>query len=207
MFSLFPKQPVFFDLFDQTMVIQKEMVDLFSEFSSKFSDFENYAKRAKEIEKKGDHKAHEVIGLLNKTFITPFDREDIYDLAHELDNIIDLIENVIHNIHLYNVKEALPALPKFALLMQQASQNLQELMKCLREQKHTQKLADLKIKIHSLEDDGDELFANSLSELFTNDHDAIHVIKVKDILQGLENVMDHYQAVSNIIEGIVVKSS
>ncbi len=207
MFSLFPKQPDFFNLFDEIVSIQSEMVELFLRFSGRFEDFQSFAEKAKEIEKRGDKKTHEVINLLNGSFITPFDREDIYNLAHELDDIIDLIENVMHNCQLYGVKQKISSMPEFAGLMQKATKALSEMMVCLRKQKNSTALSEQKILIHDLEDQGDELFAKSISELFAKEQNVVELIKVKDILVNMENVMDHFQKVSDIIEGIVVKSS
>ena len=100
-----PKQNIFFALFKQLSDYLEEMTLLFKEFTTCFKDFEKYSQKAKEIEHQADTKIHEIVDKLNKTFITPFDREDIYLLAHEMDNIIDLIENVIHNIELYQIRE------------------------------------------------------------------------------------------------------
>lgn len=79
-------------------------------FSADFKDFEAYTKKAKDIEHQADQKTHEIADTLNKTFITPFDREDIYLLASELDDIVDLIENVIQDVYLFNIKNKIPAL-------------------------------------------------------------------------------------------------
>src|SRR5438128_1860436 len=96
-----PKQSVFFDDLNQLNRHLQSIVRLFADFAQNFNSFETYAQKAKAIEHDGDAKTHEIIDKLNKTFITPIDREDIYLLSHQLDDIIDLVENVIHNIKLY----------------------------------------------------------------------------------------------------------
>jgi len=203
----FPRQDDFFLLFAELNTIQEEMVTLLLELAKKFANTEDYAKRAKEIEHKGDEKTHAIIEKLNKTFITPFDREDIYELTHELDDIIDLIENLIREFHLYHIKDKPVALDEFVPLISLASQNLNKMLVCLKAQKHTPELENVKIKIHDLEDEGDAIYEKSIFQLFQSETDPITLIKQKEILEKLENVMDKYQRVSDIIESLVVKSS
>ena len=202
-----PKKVVFFDLLKDVSADLKEIAALFGEFARDFRDIEKYAHKAKEIERKADLKTHEVINRLNKTFITPFDREDIYLLAHELDDIIDLIENVMHNIKLYQITRKIAAIDEFAPLIFEAADYLQKLLECLQKQKYTQEFLNIKIKIHELEDKGDETFRKGIGSLFQEEKDPIFILKLKDILESLEDVMDKYQHVSDIIEGIIVKSS
>ncbi len=183
------------------------MVVVFSELIANFNDFETYLRKAKEIEKNADFKTHDIIEKLNKTFITPFDREDIYLLAHEFDDIVDLFEIVIRNINIYKVTRKLEAFDKFVPLMQEAAGTFEELFECLKGQKYTEKLIELKIKIHDLEDQGDNVFNEAIGRLFESGEDALYIIKLKDLLEGMENIMDKFQKVADIIEGIVVKSS
>ena len=181
----FPRQDDFFLLFAELNTIQEEMVTLLLELAKKFANTEDYAKRAKEIEHKGDEKTHAIIEKLNKTFITPFDREDIYELTHELDDIIDLIENLIREFHLYHIKDKPVALDEFVPLISLASQNLNKLLVCLKAQKHTPELENVKIKIHDLEDEGDAIYEKSIFQLFQSETDPITLIKQKEILEKL----------------------
>lgn len=203
----FPKQVIFFDLLKDMTQETQRIATLFAEFSSNFNNFEVYSKKAKEIEHDADHKAHAIIDWLNKTFITPIDREDIYLLTHELDDIIDLIENVIHNIDLYQLTKKISAIDEFVPIISSAANNLVELVEHLRDLNYTPQFKKMIINIHELEDRGDEIFSKSISKLFREEQDPVFIVKAKDILEDLENVMDKYQRVSDIIESIVVKSS
>lgn len=98
-----PKQPAFFEQFKQLNTCIKEVTALFYEFSISFKDFESFYVRAKEIEHRGDEVTHEIVNMLNRTFITPFDREDLYTLAQRMDDIIDVIEKTILNIYIYKI--------------------------------------------------------------------------------------------------------
>lgn len=202
----FPKQSALFDFLKEMEQEHKEIVSLLVEFGNNFNNFEAYSKKAKDIEHRADEKTHTIIDWLNKTFITPIDREDIYLLAHEFDDIIDLIENVIHNIDIYGITKKTSAVEEFISIIDQTSSYLGQLIDHLSEPKYTPQFKKIIIKIHELEDKADAVFNRALSNLFREEKDPIIVIKYKDILEGLENIMDKYQKVSDIIGGIAVKS-
>lgn len=203
-----PKQPIFFEEFKQLNTNIKEITNLYNEFAVNFKDFENYFVRAEEIEHKGDDTTHRIINYLNKTFITPFDREDLYILAHEMDDVIDLIARTIQTIYIYQVTEKKPYVDEFIQLAMKAAWELDKvIIECFEKQKQTPVVNGSIIKIHNLEDEGDLLFQKSIRQLFLEEKDPVQVIRWKDIYEDLEDVIDKFQKVSDIIEGIVVKSS
>lgn len=202
-----PKQAVFFGLFKDMAQSVKDISQLYFDFAKDFKDFEAYSKKAKDLEHLADEKTHKIIEHLNKTFITPFDREDIYTLSQELDDIVDYIENVIHDTYLFNVQAKNPAIDKFAPLIKQGAVHVGNLIECLENQKYTDRLMQEKIAMHKLEDQGDDIFSESISKLFQGGQDAVTVIKDKAVIERLEKIVDKYQKVSDIIEGIIVKSS
>jgi len=202
-----PKQSEFFNSFKELGGCFIEITDLFHNFSHKFSDFEAVAKQAGDIEKRADVVAHSIIDGLNRTFVTPIDREDIYLLAHEFDDLVDLVENVIRDIYVYEVTEKFDAAVEFAILFKASAVYLNDLIACLQESKYTDKVVSLKIKIHELEDRGDTIYMENMRKLFKESTDPIVTIKMKYLLEGLENAMDKCQRVSDIIEGIIIKST
>ena len=158
-------------------------------------------------EKEADEARRLLIDELNRTFITPFDREDIYRLVHRLDDIIDLIENAIHSVYLYNLDQKKYFFDEFATFSREATEKLNQLIaECFRAQKYTPLIGELIRSLHDLEDKGDLVYAESLQKLFSEEKDPVNIIKWKDVLFVLETIMDVYQAVSNTVEGIVVKS-
>ena len=204
---LLPKEPAFYENFQQMSVCLSEITAIFRDFTADYKDFEGYWLRAKEVEHKADTIAHRVINLLNQSFITPFDREDIYRLVHELDDIIDLLENTIHSIYLYEMSEKKDFINEFAGFTVEATDKLNALIKeCFEKKKYTDLTWQLICDIHNLEDKGDLAYEKGLRKLVAEEPDPIKVIKWKDILYTLEHIMDVYQKVSNTIEGIVVKS-
>jgi len=203
-----PKEPAFAQHFNELSHCLSEITEVFCEFSKNFQSSAQYWEKAKQIEQKADQITHNVIKLLNQCFITPFDREDIYQLVHEIDDIIDLLENAIHNVYLYNLKEKKYFFDDFASYAREATERLNLLVaEIFKSQKYTPYIGELIRSIHELEDKGDLAYARSLQELFTEERDPVNIIKWKDILFILETIMDVYQRVSNTVEGIVVKSS
>ncbi|MBP7819585.1 DUF47 domain-containing protein [Candidatus Gracilibacteria bacterium] len=182
------------------------MAGLFEQFVAKFGNNEDILAMAKDLEHQADAKVHNIICELNKTFITPFDREDIYALSHQLDDIADLIENVMINIHLFDIKEKNAVLDSFKVLINDAAKALNEAITALEDKKLTM-IGDKLVAIHKLEDEGDLAFADAMKKLFREEKDPINLIKWKQIIEDLESIMDKFQEVSNIIEGIVVKAS
>ena len=205
---ILPKEPAFFEHFKKMAGCLIEITAIFQEFAAKFRDFDHYWHKSKEIEHKADVITHDIINLLNKSFITPFDREDIYQLIHEYDDIIDLLENTIHNIYLYEVPEKRSFVDDFSVLIGKAAKSLMTLLEELFEhQKYTDKIWKLICEIHDLEDEGDLIYHRELRSLLNGEKDPILIIKWKDILVTLERIMDVYQNISNTVEGIIVKSS
>src|SRR3989344_9252562 len=197
-----PKKSALFNLLKEMEQEHKDMVLLLVEFGNNFNNFETYSKRAKDIEHKADEKTHAIIDWLNRTFVTPIDREDIYLLTHEFDDIVDLIENAIHNIDLYGIAKKISAIDEFIFIINETSGYLGQLINHLSEAKYTPQFKKIVIKIHELENKSDVVFNKAISNVFKEEKDPIMVIKLKDILENLENVMDKYQKVSDIIESI-----
>ncbi len=203
----FPKESRFSVLFKNIALDIVEMSVLFKEFSKNFSEAESFKKRAAEIERRADANVHEVIKLLNSSFITPFDREDIHFLVHELDDVIDILEDQIRNVFLYNLTEAPSAAPKFADFIVDASHDLQKLIeKYLDPPLYTPEVMSLKQHLYLLAGEADQVFGDAIRNLFSKTKDPVELIKQKDILEGLETVMDKYLSVGNTIENIIVKS-
>lgn len=204
---LLPKGSDFFDLFGQLQGDVERMSTHFSDFVKDFKDFDGYVEKAHEIEMSADKTAHRIVGELNRSFITPFDREDIHHLAYEMDEIVDLIEDIIRNVQLYHFKERVESMDEFADCFVQATGHLGQMTEQLKRMKHTPEFLKEKIAIHEIEDRADLLFENAIDKLFSDGGDPILVIKTKDILEEMENVVDKYQHVGNMIESIVIKMS
>lgn len=204
-----PKQTDFYQLLNQLVKHVGAISSLYKEFvtvEKNWTERDKFTGQAKEIEHAADEVTHQIIDKLNRTFVTPLDREDIYALTHELDDIIDQIENVVHNVKVYNLVRKKDLLIDFSKLFEKGSRDLATLVGSLYQQKFTPEIKKLVINLHDLEDEGDTIFVRSVSSLFQNGEDPITVIRWKDIIEDLERVADKFQDVSNTIEGILVKS-
>jgi uncharacterized protein Yka (UPF0111/DUF47 family) len=206
-FTLFPKEKKFAPLFKALAADIVSISQLFKELAENYKDFESYKSKAAEIERHADAITYEAIHLLNTAFITPFDREDIHHVVHELDDIVDNLENQFRNIYLYDLVRAPASMQKFSVLIYEASLSLQKLVdKYLDPPTQTPEMSALKKHLHSLENQADELFGEAIHSLFSKSLDPIETIKRKDLLEGMEEVMDKYLAVTNTIENIIVKA-
>ncbi|MFA7653909.1 MAG: DUF47 family protein [Candidatus Magasanikbacteria bacterium] len=202
-----PKQPRFFELFNEQAWCLKEMAALFNEFTQEFKNFDNYSLKAKEIEHRADKVSHQIIDTLNVSYLTPFDREDIYNMTIRVDDVIDLMEDVIHNVYIYKTAEKLETVEDFGRIILEAAQKLAELLIHLKEQKHSEVFRSLIKRIHELEHEGDTLFEKSITCLFNGNIKPLEIIKWKDIVENMEIITDECRSVANVIEGVIIKSS
>jgi len=204
---LLPEERAFYENFQQISICLSEMTALFQDFAAGYKNFESYWRRAKEIAHKADAVAHRVINIINQSFITPFEQEDICRLVQELVDIVDLLEKTLHSICLYEMAEKKDFVNEFAQFIKEATGKLNALIKeCFEKQKYTDTIWQLIYDIHNLEDKGDAAYEKGLRMLFQEEVDPVKVMKWKDILYTLELIMDLFQKVSNTLEGIVIKS-
>jgi len=204
---LVPKQPIFFELFAKLGQEVLNMACLLDELSrADNSQVNGFVKRAVDIEHSADNIAHEIVKQLNLTFVTPFDREDIYNLADNLDDIVDLIENVVHNLAIYQTDPRQKLLADFSRIILADGKAVLTLTEMLKTQKYSDDFKALILKIHFLEDDGDRVYLDFMKALFEKETDPIAIIKLKSLAGELEDVVDKFQKVSNVLENILVKS-
>jgi predicted phosphate transport protein (TIGR00153 family) len=203
-----PKEPKFYGLLRQMAEVSSEasllMVDCVK--STNNEEIVEYAKRIKTYEKQGDNTLVQIFDDLNTTFITPFDREDIHDLANCLDDVMDRINSSAKKIVLYRPKHIPESAAKLAQCVKQASDTVldavDELSSVRKNAKNIKKLCN---ELHDIENNADEVYEEFLSNLFANEKDNIEVIKLKEIMQELEKATDAAEGVGKIIKTIIVK--
>jgi PiT family inorganic phosphate transporter len=201
-----PKEPKFYDLLRQMAVVSAEAAILVIE-CIKTSDFDEvvvYAKKIKAYETKGDNTLIQIFEELNSTFITPFDREDIHNLANCLDDVMDFINSAAKKIMLYRPKQ----IPESALILAQRVDKasdivLQAVTELASVKKNATNIKELCNELHEIENDADEVFEEFLSNLFANEKDSIEIIKLKEIMQELEKATDAAEGVGKIIKTII----
>jgi predicted phosphate transport protein (TIGR00153 family) len=203
-FRLRPVETSFYDLFSKSANQLVEGAALLSEMIVDGADRKSIAKRMREQEHLADDIAHEVIKQVNKTFVTPFDREDIYALASGLDDVMDFMEEAVDLVNLYEVEHLPAELMQQVEVVQRCATLTAETMPRLRTMKD---LDEYWIEINRLENAGDKSYRRILAQLFSGRHEALEVLKLKDIVDSLESAIDAFERVANIIEQIAVKES
>jgi predicted phosphate transport protein (TIGR00153 family) len=207
MFSLIPREVVFFDLFEKAAENVKRGAEELLEFLVKFDDLKERQKRIKDIEHAGDEMTHEVIERLNQTFITPIDREDIHELACRLDDVVDLIDTASNRIVLYKIKEPIEDARLLAECLVHSMRIICEMLPMMRKSKDTAGVRQRCRDVHAQENEGDRIEQHALAALFEHTGDPLYVMKWKNIIEELESATDRCEDVANVIEGIVLKNA
>lgn len=203
MLSFLPKEEQYFDLFLQmTVYISDAARELKEMLADKNFEYGEYAKRIKGLEHACDELTHTISTRLNKSFITPFDREDIYLMSSALDDIVDLIDDAATTIIIYDVREIKDYAHDLADVIERMAVQLKAIVSTLQKPKGiTQRL----VEIHRLENEGDDTYHAAIRELFHDERDALTVLKWKDVYEKLEAAIDRCENVANIIESVIIK--
>jgi len=202
-----PKEFNFFDLFEKQVLVAVQAAGYLKELVSKGNVDEVALKRMHDIEHQGDEVSHTIIDHLNKTFITPFDREDIHALTKELDDITDMIYAIVKRMKIYKVNKVNKSLVEFSVVIEQSVLGVASAVKGLRTMKSSQDVTKACMEINRLENVGDNMRDKLLTELFETEKDPITVIKWKEIYQDAETVLDVCEDVAHVVESILVKQA
>lgn len=202
---LFPKEENFFDLFEKLADKIEEGGSFFLEMTRGRNYTAARVSRLKEIEHEADVIAHQTYKRMHKTFLTPIDREDIYTLVNKMDEILDHIEGTAVRVYMYKVKKPNDDIVKQAEILFSAIGIIKGLVHGLRNMKNSQIILDGCVEINTLENAGDVALRAIITNLFTNEKDAIELLKWKEIFERVEEAIDVCEDVSNILEGIVLK--
>jgi len=201
-FSFLPKEDQYFSLFSEMTAKIQEAAGLLVELlQGSDENFDALSKKIKSVEHECDEITHSVTTKLNKSFITPFDREDIYTLSVALDDVCDYIDAAARAVVMYNIHESDPFAVELAVVLQKQAAEIHGAVSHLKTAKGMeQNLLD----IQRLENDADEVYFRAMAALFKNS-DAVKIIKWKELYEILENGTDRCESVGNIIESIVLK--
>jgi predicted phosphate transport protein (TIGR00153 family) len=199
-----PVDGSFYDLFSTASSHLTVGASLLAEMLAEGSDREDVARRMREAEHEADETTHAIVRRVNSTFVTPFDREDIYSLASGLDDIMDMMDEVVDLVLLYGVHELPSGFDTLVEVIQECSRITHEAMPRLQSMKD---LDEYWIEINRLENAGDKTYRRTLAKLFDGRYEALEVLKLKDIVESLEGAIDAFEKVANIVEQIAVKES
>ena len=199
-----PKEREFFDLFEEAGRNIVRASDLLDQMLRGFPENAALARDILICEQEGDRITHDIIQLLNHRFVTPIDREDIYELASALDDVVDYAEEAADYLGLYRIEAPMEEAQRLAHILLQASRQIAEAMPRLRDFRD---ISHYTVEINRLENDGDQVVRQAVAALFDNGIDPMVVIRWKDIYERLEAAIDATERVANILEGIVIKNS
>jgi uncharacterized protein len=199
-----PRDREFFDLFEEAGGNILRATGLLEEMLRDYPDRSELARDVLICEQDGDRITHDIIQRLNQTFVTPIDREDIYELASALDDVVDYTEEVADYLGLYKIEAPMSQAQELARVLHACGRQISEAMPRLRGFKD---ISHYTVEINRLENDGDRITREAIASLFDTGIDPMVVIRWKDIFERLEEAIDATEHVANILQGIVIKNS
>jgi uncharacterized protein len=203
-FRITPVDTTFYDLFAKSAGHLVEGARLLAEMLADGNDRVETARAMKDAEHRCDEVTHEIVRRVNSTFVTPFDREDIYRLSSNLDDVMDDMEAAVDYVYLYEI-DALPqGVEDQVEVLQRAADLTADAMPRLRTMRD---LEEYWIEVNRLENLGDQIYRRILAKLFSGSYDALTVMKLKDVVEQLEFAIDSFEKVANTVEQIAVKES
>ena len=204
---LMPREGKFFDLFNAHAERIVEGARELASMIGTFSELDAHAQRIDNAERAADKITHETIALLHKTFITPFDRDQIHQLITTMDDILDLIQDVAESVALYDLRKVTPEAKQLAEICQMCCDRVKTTVSLLPDIKRSEAILKCCEDIDRLESDADRVMRSAVSKLFREESDLKQVMKLRAVYDLLESITDRCEDVANIIEGIVLENS
>lgn len=201
-----PQDKVFFDLFEEMAAQMRAAADHLVMMVEEYDDLKNKCHKMKEFEHKGDEITHSVYELLNRTFITPIEPEEISRLATALDDILDYIDGTAHQMFVYGIKETDDYMIELSKLIALSATQIEEAVRGIRDLKNPKYIEERCIEVNRLENLADDVLGHAIKELFKSD-DAITIIKLKDVYENLEMATDKCEDAANVLSDIAIRHS
>jgi len=203
---MLPTDKIFFELFDKQADVACRGADLLVDLFTNYTDVEAKYRQLKEIEHEGDTLSHTAHDELNRTFITPFEPEEISRLINTLDDVIDFMDEGARLLLTYKINDPEPMMLDIAVCLQKSTIAIKKAVGLLRTLKNSDELKQLCMDINEYENEADELQTKALMQLFSQ-NDAIRIIKMKDINEHFENAADKCEDVADVITAIIIRHS
>jgi|SRR5581483_6092397 len=201
---LIPREKKFFRMFSDVSENLTEGARLLHDLLKDPSDLSARIARLQEIEHRGDEMTHDIIRMLNQTFITPFDREDIHRLSSSLDDVLDFVNAAAVRMTLYGISSPPPAAADLARLIVTQSEELSKAVALLGD---NQRLLEHCVEVNRLENEADRVSRRAIAELFEREKDPIQLIKLKELYEVLETATDKAEDAANVLEAVALKSA
>jgi predicted phosphate transport protein (TIGR00153 family) len=201
---LIPREQKFFRMFADVSENLIEGARLLHDMLKNPVDLQSRTKRLQEVEHRGDEMTHNIIRMLNQTFITPFDREDIHRLTSSLDDVLDFVNGAAVRMALYRITAPPPAAAELSALIVSQSEALSKGVSLLESNK---KVLEHCTEVNRLENEADRISRRAIAELFDQEKDPIQLIKIKELYEVLETATDKAEDAANVLEAVVLKSA
>jgi len=205
MFRMTQRGIAFFDVFEAAARIAHESAVILQDLVARFDDPDVKIKALEGKEHEGDQQVHAMMDRLNKSFITPMDREDLFHISKEIDDITDCIESTAHLFTMFDVQKVKPEAVAFVKLIVGATAELHAVTVEMKSFKKSKELKPRVIEINRLENEGDQLHRRAVHALFTQEKDPLEVLKWREVYENLESALDACEHAANVILGVVVK--
>jgi predicted phosphate transport protein (TIGR00153 family) len=206
-FSLLPQESKFYDLFSQSSHNAVEVAVALKELLYDWKDVPARVQHLADLEHKGDTITHEIMDLLYRSFITPFDREDISLLGHTLDDITDYIHAAVDAMFIYKIDKPTKRSQELADILVEASNEVEKAMVFLRSRSDLKKALEYCVDLNRLENEADDISRKALGELFDGGYSTTDIIKWREIYEHMESATDRCEDVANALEGIALKNA
>jgi predicted phosphate transport protein (TIGR00153 family) len=200
-----PKELKFFDLYEESADNIVKASQALKDMLESWQFIDSRAAEITELEHRGDTITHQIISLLHRTFVTPFDREDIALLAHTMDDIIDFIHAAADAMFIYKITEPTPRARELADIILQGAGEVQKAVGGLRKRSQLKMVLERCVELNRLENMADRVYRAAMAELFDNTKDMAQVIKWREIYSHMESATDRCEDVANVLEGVALK--
>jgi predicted phosphate transport protein (TIGR00153 family) len=204
-FSFVPREDKFFDLFIDSA---RNMVKAARGLKDMLENWENIGVKVAEVtelEHEGDSITHQIVALLHRTFVTPFDREDIALLSHTMDDITDFIHAAADAIFIYKIKKPTDRAKELAETIVQAAEEVEKAVLLLKNRSEFTKMMEHCVELNRLENRADKIYRAALGELFDDGEDTANIIKWREVYEHMESATDRCEDVANVLEGVALK--
>ncbi len=195
----------FYRWFEEASENNYKAAQLLDKLCKHFKDPKKISEQIRELEHRGDEISHTIYSEINRTFVTPLDREDIIMLTQSLDDVVDLIDSSASTITVYNVKKITPVAHEFCEIITASTKLVAEILPKLRHRRTFSQVHKAIIEINRLENKADDLLKKSLTELFRNPKDPLDVIRWRDIYGVMEDVTDKTEDIANVLQNLITK--
>jgi hypothetical protein len=202
-----PREESFFDLFEENARNMVKAAQCLKELVDTWKDVEQRVNEITELEHQGDAITHKIAAQLHRTFVTPFDREDIAELAHTMDDVTDFIHAASDAMLLYKVDPPGRRAKELAGIILQGATEIERAMPQLRHRSELKHLLKRCVELNRVENVADQVYRAALAELFSDSTDIAHIIKWREIFAHMESATDRCEDVANVLEGVAVKNA